>query len=309
MNDSMETRLRLGAVHFMLFPATLRGEGPILETVERLLRDPDLDLIELTWVKDAAVRRQVRRRLEACRLACAYAAQPRLLTTGLNPNHLKAVERRKAEATLKEGLEEAAELGAESFAFLSGAWQEARRDDHFSALLETTREICRHGKRVGMSRIALEVFDFDVDKKALIGPTDLALRFAEEVRRDFPDFGLLVDLSHIPICHESIEGSVGALAPVLAHVHVGNAVPGTAGMDAGSQPAGYGDQHPRFGFPGGANDVAELARFLRALEVGGYLAPGKRPVVSFEVKPFGEEDPADLWIHSKRTLKQAWAAA
>jgi hypothetical protein len=45
---------------------------------------------------------------------------------------------------------------------------------------------------------------------------------------------------------------------------------------------GYGDQHPRFGFPGGENGVEELAAFLRGLFEIGYLeqVPDAAPLVA-----------------------------
>ena len=52
------------------------------------------------------------------------------------------------------------------------------------------------------------------------------------------------------------------------HIHIGNAVvePGLPG---------YGDLHPRFGWPGGANDVPELVDFIRGLFKIGYLSEGE----------------------------------
>lgn len=49
----------------------------------------------------------------------------------------------------------------------------------------------------GMS-VELEVFDFDMDKAALIGPAPYAARFAADMRTTHNNFGLLVDLSHFP---------------------------------------------------------------------------------------------------------------
>ena len=49
------------------------------------------------------------------------------------------------------------------------------------------------------------------------------------------------------------------------HIHVGNCV-----LDPALP--GYGDMHPRFGWPGGMNDVPELAEFIRGLFQVGYLA-------------------------------------
>jgi len=49
-----------------------------------------------------------------------------------------------------------------------------------------------------------------------------------------------------------------------------------------------------------------LAAFLRKLFRIGYLAEGKRPTVSFEVKPWGDEDSAMLVAGAKRFLQRAW---
>ena len=68
----------------------------------------------------------------------------------------------------------------------------------------------------------------------------------------------------------------------------------------------YGDEHPCFGFPNSENDVEELAAYLRLLLKIGFLNEKKRPIVSFEIKPFGEEDPEVCLANAKRTLDLAW---
>jgi hypothetical protein len=70
---------------------------------------------------------------------------------------------------------------------------------------------------------------------------------------------------------------------------------------------GYGDSHPRFGFPGSENDVDELTEYLRVLLKVGFLNKENPPIVSFEVKPFGEEDPELVIANAKRVLNMAWA--
>jgi hypothetical protein len=32
-------------------------------------------------------------------------------------------------------------------------------------------------------KVALEVFDYDVDKKSIVGPADTALRYAKEIKK------------------------------------------------------------------------------------------------------------------------------
>ncbi|NMA23423.1 MAG: sugar phosphate isomerase/epimerase, partial [Spirochaetales bacterium] len=129
---------------------------------------------------------------------------------------------------------------------------------------------------------------------------ELAARYAKEVRKEYPEFGLLVDLSHIPLLHETLEESILPVKEYITHAHMGNCV-----VKDPSLP-GYGDVHPRFGFPGGENDVDELAAYLQLLLDIGFLNPEKRPIVSFEVKPFGDEDPDLVVANAKRTLLLAW---
>ena len=73
-----------------------------------------------------------------------------------------------------------------------------------------------------------------------------------------------------------------------------------------SEMPGYGDQHPRFGFPNSENDVKELADYLRLLLKIGFLNEENRPIVSFEVKPYGNEDSEIVIANAKRTLNLAW---
>jgi sugar phosphate isomerase/epimerase len=151
--------------------------------------------------------------------------------------------------------------------------------------------------------LTCETFDRTIDKKCLIGPSDYAAEFAKAVRQDFPEFGLMYDLSHQPLLFEEAEPALTLLKDVLVHAHVGNCV-----VDPDTP--GYGDLHPRFGWPGGCNDVAELVDFLRALFKVGYLADGKedRPWVGFEVKPQSDDETSEgLLAGTKRVWEEAWS--
>ncbi len=293
--------MKVGLVHFMAFPETMKGEGPVLETIKKVVLDDYFTAIEITTVKDPAVRQKVKSLLEASHMQVAYAAQPRLLTTGLNLNDTNEEGRQRALANVKEGIDEAYEIGATGFSFLSGKYDESQKERAFELLVESTNEICAYAKSKGDMKISLEVFDYDVDKKSLIGPADLALRYAQEIRKTHDHFGLMVDLSHIPLIHETIEESLLPVKDYITHAHVGNCVVKSPEM------AAYGDVHPRFGFPNGENDVAEVTHYLRVLLDIGYLNTDNPPIFSFEVKPFGDEDSDVVIANAKRTLNEAWA--
>ncbi len=299
MDKSMKKFMDLGIVYFMAYPETIKGDGPVLETMKKIAVDDYFDAIEVSWIKDSDIRAQAATMLAGSRLKVRYGAQPRLLTTGLNPNALDEADRIAAEATLLEAFEEAEELGSPGIAFLSGKYEEATKEEAYAQLVKTTKNLCKRGKEKGM-QVILEIFDYDIDKAALIGPTILAKRFAEEITAEYDNFGLMVDLSHIPMYYESLEQSLDPIKDYIVHLHIGNTV-----IKDPTLP-GYGDQHIRFGFPGSENDVDELRDFLAHCIKIGILKEGDPKVVSFEVKPFGNEDSDVLIAHAKRTLNRAW---
>lgn len=301
MNESMHKYMKVGLIHFMSYPDCIKGEGPIEETLKKIAMDDYFDAVEITWIKDKDVRAKAKKIIETSHLTVSYGAQPRHLTTGLNINDLNEEGRRKAIDTLKEGIDEACEIGAGGFAYLSGKYPEDKVEDAYQALVKSTKELCSYAKQKGDLMITLEVFDYDIDKKSLIGPAMLAKRFAEEIKSEHDNFGLMVDLSHIPQLHETIEESILPVKDYIVHAHIGNCV-----IKDSSLPA-YGDQHPRFGFPDSECDVDELEEYLRVLKSIGFFNTEKRPILSFEVKPVGDEDPDILIANGKRVLNLAWS--
>ena len=302
MTESMHKYMQVGLIQFMAYPSTIRGEGPILETVKRIAADDYFTAIELTQIKDDQVRKEVKKILDTSKMSVAFGGQPMLLTRGLNINNLNEAGRKEAVDILKIGIDQAYELGATGFAFLSGKYEEATREESYQALVKSTKELCEYAKSKGDMPVVLEVFDYDIDKASIIGPVDIAKRYAEEIRAEYDNFGLMVDLSHIPMLRETNEESILPIKDYIVHAHMGNCV-----IKDPSLP-GYGDLHPRFGFPGGENDVDELTDYLKVLMDIGFISEERRPIVSFEVQPFGDEDPEAVIGNAKRTLNLAWAS-
>jgi sugar phosphate isomerase/epimerase len=301
VNESMYKYMKVGLIHFMAYPATMKGEGPIVESIRKIACDAYFNAIEISWIKDAKAKEEVKKILAASHLTVAYGGQPRLLTTGLNINDTNEEGRLQAVATLREGIDEAGELGAVGFAFLSGKYEENRKEEAYRALVQSTKELCSYARSKGNIRVVHEIFDYDIDKKSLVGPTELAKRYAAEIRREYDNFGLMVDLSHIPLLRETAAAAILPVKDYLVHAHIGNCVVKSPDLP------GYGDMHPRFGFPGGENDVDEVAEFLKVLLQIGFLNENNPPIVSFEVKPFGDEDPEIVIANAKRTLNMAWS--
>jgi len=301
MRESIHKYFKVGLISFMAYPANMRGEDPdVVSTIKKIACDDYFDAIELNHIKDAEKRAAAAKLLSVSHMTVCYGAQPRLLTSGLNPNHLEEGERLKAEAVLMEAIDEAEELGSKGIAFLAGKWQEETKEQSYNQLLKTTRNLCDYAKTKSMM-VELEVFDFDIAKASLIGPAPYAAKFAADMRTTHNNFGLLIDLSHIPMTYESPEFVVRTLRPYITHIHIGNTV------CADPSAEGYGDEHQRFGFPGGSNDIPQLLEFLRVLKNEGFMNANNPIVLSFEVKPWKDEDSDIIVANAKRALNRAWA--
>lgn len=300
MEQSMRRFMKVGIILHVSYPQLGGGEGPILECLERICGDDYFEAVEVARMKDPKVRKKAAELIRMAHMVSAYGGQSRTLSAGLNINDLDDTRRAMAVDTLKEGIDEAYEMGCAGFSFLSGRYDGEQREQAFGQLLKSTRELCGYAKEKGNMPVCCEVFDYDIDKKALIGPADLAARYAGEIRKEYGNFGLLVDLSHIPMIHETIRESILPVKDYIIHAHMGNTVIKSPDCEA------YGDNHPRFGFPDSENDVEELAQYLRTLLEIGFLGGKERPIVSFEVKPWRDESPEVIIANAKRTLNLAW---
>lgn len=299
--------LHMGLVHFMAYPqATTKEE--VLQTVIEVLEDEFFQAIEVSALLDSDLLEEIGKLCATSRVELLLAAQPLVLSQKLNLNDFLEEKREEALAKLKEAVDKAYLAGAKALALLSGKKPEKDKEKEARELLvESLIVLCRYAAERAESfgyllGINLEVFDYTIDKEALIGPAPFAFEVASRVRGECSNFGLTVDLSHQPLLFEDPSYTLNLLAPFVNHIHIGNAV-----LQKG-HPA-YGDLHPRFGVTGGCNDVDEVARFLQALFRVGYFEKKmvtERPVISFEVKPLPGEDSRLVVANAKRTFLAAW---
>lgn len=296
MKDPIQKYFQVGTIQWMSHPP---DQYAITDSVKSICCDEYFGALELTHIADTEIKEAVCNMLTQSHLKVCYGAQPRLLGPKLNPNHVDESEREKAEDVLLEAIDDAQSMGAAGIAFLAGKWEESTKEYAYQQLLKTTRNICSYAAEKGMM-VELEVFDFDMDKAALIGPAPLAARFAADIRTTHNNFGLLVDLSHFPTTYETSRFVIQTLRSYITHLHIGNAVV-KKGFEA------YGDLHPRFGFPDSANDVGELVDFFTVLKEEGFFNPTNPYVLSFEVKPWTGEDGDIIVANTKRVINRAWS--
>ena len=310
MDTPWNAFMQVGLVHFMMYPEAMMGEDDVLTSIEHVAADPLFDVLEITRIKNPDTRRKVRDVADMAHVDLGFGAQPPVLMGKLNSAALDEDQRKAAVADIKQSIDQAYENGCRLLAMIDGlgSWPgEAHRQRAIDQVTKSLNELCAYAEQQAKDyqlAISLETFDRSIEKKSLLGPTKDAVDVARRVRAKHDNFGLTIDLSHIPLLGESIRDSLTQASEYLIHAHIGNCQ-----MRDPSVPS-YGDKHPRFGAPGTENDVDDLAEFLSVLMEIGYFkkkVPTRKPVVTFEVRPLAGERQDILLANCRRVLEQAWA--
>jgi len=180
---------------------------------------------------------------------------------GLNPSSRVPEDRKKAVDALTECFLFARQAGAESVLINSGPRPEKMEYD--SECLKILREsICELNHRAGRIPIVLEPGDRNVEYRHLIGPTDMAVSFIEDLQSEVPGISLVFDISHIAQLNENLYSSWNVAKKYCHHLHLANCI-----LDR-SSPL-YGDKHPLFSVPNGVYSHEDARAFFLHLQNEG----------------------------------------
>lgn len=305
MEGTIQDYALVGMVTFSSYPGLITGEHTMAQVIQEIGADAFFDVVEITWIEDPKARAEAIQAADASSLSAAYAAQPYLLARKLNLSALEESQRRQAVSTCRQAIDQAVSWDAASFSVLSGP--DPGPDSRTRAtdqLVRSLVELSQYARSKGNISVALETFDRKpFGKNQLIGPTAEAVQLAQRVRSQVPNFGLLLDLSHLPLLEETSAAALETAKDYLQTVHVGNCL-----IKDPAHPA-YGDNHPPFGTEGGEIGVPQLAEFLRELFRVGFLTAGRtrQPILSLEVRPLAGQHPAEIVQASKTALVDAFA--
>jgi len=311
MHEPWQAFLEIGTIQAMAYPEVRLGDGPILETARRIAQDPFWTAIEVGEVLDDTVRGQLAELLRVGGMTVIYCAALPILIHKLPIASPDEQARQGAVATLRRHIDHAYELGARLWMACSGrdpgpVTRAAAND----AFVRSLGELCAYARQRATDYvlgITFENFDYNVEKKFLVGPTVQAAEVVRAVRAaGHPNMGLTVDLSHLPLLGETPAHALSAAGEYLLHAHIGNCIL------RNKQHPFFGDNHPRFGIPDGENGVPEVAEFIRQLRAQGFFSravPTGRPVLTIEVKPMPGEDGDLVLANAQRVWQQAWAVA
>lgn len=288
-------------VHFMLYPQLISGTGPITETLLKIITDPFYRAVEVGPMHDPAVLASAASLMRQARVEPVYDGQPWTLVPGLDLEAEDPAVREQALAAMGQAIDQAAALGSRTCGVMSGKitsgldLNKARK-----RLIDSLVTLCKYAEPKGIT-LCLEHFDqLPYSKCSLIGPTPEAAELVRAVRRKAKNFGLILDLSHLPIMNETPRQAVLDAKGVLTRVQLGN-------CSTDPYSAYYGDIHPYIGAPRTDVGVPQLAEFLAALLEVGFLRRGGEGIAGFEVKPGTSDDPDAIQAGCRVALNEAWA--
>ena len=120
MRDSIHKYFKVGTIQWMSYP----NSDP-MDSLKEICRDDYFDAIEVKGYGEK--NEEAKRLLKQSHLAVCYGAQPRLLGPKLNPNAIEEEERKKAEETLLQAVDEAEYLGAKALPSWRGSGRKLQR--------------------------------------------------------------------------------------------------------------------------------------------------------------------------------------
>ena len=311
MEGNWRRYMDLGVVQYVSFPQVIAGSGPVVETVQRVLADAFFSAIEITWIKDEQVKRQVGDLLSYSGLRVVFAGGPPYAMQRIHLSALDEAERRESLRKAKRLVDDAYLVGAELHLITAGP--DVAPEDRGLArgyLTESMVALSEYARSLASERalvLSLEPTDRDVHRNGLLGPTAESVEVLREVRQSGGDVWLTLDQSHLAQLSEDAEDSIALAQDFHVHMHLANCLLGDRDSPL------YGDEHPRFGVAGGEHDTRDVTALFEALWRNGFFEKpipyGERPIISVEVKPQDHEDQEIVLANTKRVAENAWARA
>ena len=266
----------LGFNHMFLYPESMEDVNAHTETLRKMAENPLIDTLDC-WVwgphakEEISILRNSGKRI-------VYTAGDRLGDVPSFPASADPKERAYAMYMLQKETEFALECGAHKFIFGSGRDVPEAREEAIKRYADFVMEWADKVPRE--LTLALEPIDRDVHKFFLLGTLEDSVRCMQMVRNaGFDNVGILLDMGHIPLLHETMEGALSKTLPLIKHIHLASCI-----IKNKDNPL-FGDKHVCWGGEDGEYDENDGVRFMNLLKEYGYFSRGYDQTVSFEMRP------------------------
>ena len=302
MKDDIRKYARLGLVHHMLYPDC--GEKPEehVTTLIALAKRDDIETFDCCLPYGQEARQKLIPALRACGKADITFATHFFPLRKISFCTTSITEQAQVRMIVRDMVAQAAAIGATGFIFPSGGpTPAAATPANHAAFADFCRWLCGELKPHGIVAL-LEPFDMTIDKKFLYGPTAACAALIDSLRSEVDNFGIELDMAHLPLMGETFEHAIRTVAPHLKRVHLGNCV-----LRDKTNPR-YGDTHPPMGYPGGEIDVPELTGIMRLLLEARFLNRETRGNLIIEMTPWPGKSVEATIADGFQRLNAAWEA-
>ncbi len=290
--------MRLGVNHHLLYADVIKDSSEHLRTLEAVLADPRLDLVDMWYpwdIREACVKSV----LDSGKIIY-YNMGNRAGQRPLAPASMDKEHREYTLAVYKDELDRATLVKARKIITNSGPNDAENRDRCKDYLVDFYIELCDCAESM---LVMIEPTDWDTSKCKLIGSSKEAVEICRRVREaGFDNMASMIDMCHIPLMHETIAQAVADTGEYLEHIHLGNCVT--------DRPSPfYGDKHPGFGIEGGVFGVFDIAEVFRLCLASGYFKKETPGSASIEMRRLPGRSSEDCFDKYYEVVCQAWEIA
>lgn len=277
--------ITLGINHQFLYPASMTDEAAHTASLREVIKLRGVDAIDAwIWRGEARAAEEIAI-LRDCGKIVNYNSGDRFGEEPFMPAHPDpAVRQRTIDRYLRE-FDYALRLGCKKIVVGSGP---DYPDDREAAIERYVETMCCLLRQLPEDVIVtLEPTDRDIDRFYLFGKVAETADCIHAVRAaGCTNFGMLLDMGHIPLMHETFESSIAGLGDTLDHLHIASCL-----LDDPNHPL-YGDKHIAWGEPGSIytpEDGITFLRMIRAQKPEYFARPDC--TVTFEMRTMTGCDP------------------
>lgn len=300
MTGDIRRYARIGLVHHMLYPSCMEDPDDHAATLAEFVTREDIETLDCCLPYGDERRQRLIPLVRDCGKEHITFATHLFPLRKLGFTAPAPHEQAQIRMIVNDMIEQAVAIGATGFIFASGGPSPAAATEaHRVAFADFCHWLCDELRPHGIVAL-LEPFDTTIDKRFLYGSTAACAALIESLRPDVDNFGIELDVAHVPLMGESFEQAIRTVAPYLRRIHLGNCV-----LRDRTHPR-YGDTHPPIGFDGGEIDVPQTAQILQCLLDVGYLSEQERGDLVIEMTPWPGRTVEQTVSNSLQRLEAAW---
>lgn len=309
MRESWETYIDVGIVLPKLFSGVADDKNRFFEGLMTILTDPFFTTVEVSYTPEEEIVEMTRDYARLAGAQVVFNGGDAVRRLGMDLSSLDEEKRTASVESGKRLIDQCYQEKARIMHVVTGKYTgEEEKDAMLAAFEKSLAELCAYAVEAGEQEeyvltVSVETGDRYYDRHYLLGPTNEAVAIVRRVKEKYENVGILLDQSHFPVMREDPHKALWQARDYLSHVHIGNSY-----VKDMEKPY-FGDKHLPFGVPDSEVGVEELARFLTTLREIGFFdrtSVTRKPLVSFEVGPFGDEPEELVIANVKRVFIEAW---